>query len=151
MNANVTDNTALEIRRTFRVPPERVYEAWTDPEESKLWSKTEGSEIVKVEGELRTGGTYRLHFKVANGEIWVAGGEYLEVTPPSKLVYTWAWEDDPQWENTHSIVTLEFLAHEGGTELRLRHERFPNAETQGNHSKGWNSMLNELEKFLANS
>ena len=75
-------------------------------------------------------------------------GEYRELQPDKKIVFTWQWEDDEDWEKHVSIVTVELEDAGGGTELRLTHEKLPNIESRDGHMLGWNSALDKLEKFF---
>jgi len=77
------------------------------------------------------------------------GGEYRELRPGRKIVFTWQWEDDEAWENNVSVVTVELTDRDGGTELRLTHERLPNEASRDGHTRGWNSALDKLEKFFS--
>jgi uncharacterized protein YndB with AHSA1/START domain len=76
-------------------------------------------------------------------------GEYRELQPGKKIVFTWQWEDDETWENHISVVTVELDDADGGTELRLTHERLPNEASRDGHTGGWNSALDKLEKFVS--
>jgi len=64
-------------------------------------------------------------------------------------VFTWQLEEDEDWKNHNSIVTVEFFDHEGDTELRLTHEKLPSEESRDDHNEGWNSLLDKLEKFVS--
>ena len=72
-----------------------------------------------------------------------------ELKPGKKIVFTWQWEDDEDWENHVSIVTVELDDADGGTELRLSHEQLPNEESRDGHTRGWNSALDKLGKFFS--
>ena len=78
-----------------------------------------------------------------------ARGEYRELQPDRKIVFTWSWDDDEAWANHTSIVTVELSDRDGGTELRLRHENLPNEESREGHSEGWKSALDKLEKLFS--
>jgi uncharacterized protein YndB with AHSA1/START domain len=75
-------------------------------------------------------------------------GEFRELQSNKKIVFTWQWDDDEQWKNHISVVTVELSDREGGTEVRLIHEQLPSEESRNRHSEGWNSVLEKLEKFL---
>jgi uncharacterized protein YndB with AHSA1/START domain len=77
------------------------------------------------------------------------GGEYRELQPGEKIVFTWQWEDDEDWENKVSIVTVELIDRDDSTELRLTHERLPNESSRDGHTRGWNSAVDKLEKFVS--
>ena len=139
--------TTLHLRRTFHAPREKVFRAWTDPEELKHWWGPEGYATPTAEVDLRVGGRYRLGMrKLPDGEIFYLAGTYREVRHPEKLVYTWRWEAEPEMGET--LVTVEFHDVGKATEVVLTHEFFPNQEVRDDHNKGWNSCLDCLAKTL---
>ena len=71
-----------------------------------------------------------------------------ELQPGRKVVFTWQWQDDQDWENHISLVTLELSDRDGGTELLLRHEQLPGVESRDGHKEGWNSALEKLEHYF---
>ncbi|MEK6709051.1 MAG: SRPBCC domain-containing protein, partial [Nitrospinota bacterium] len=81
------------------------------------------------------------------GEVFTVHGEYKEVTPPSRLVFTWRWEqwDEAMWE---TLVTVEFRERGGATELALTHERFRDESMRDEHGWGWGSCMDCLAEFL---
>jgi uncharacterized protein YndB with AHSA1/START domain len=100
--------TTLCIRRTFPAGRDRVFRAWTNPQELKRWSApSDEYAIPAVEVDLRVGGRYRIEMRSASGEPHCAFGVYREVRPPERLVYSWAWEDKPERGDT--VVTVEFF------------------------------------------
>lgn len=76
-------------------------------------------------------------------------GEYRELVPEKKVVFTWKWDDDDAWENYTSEVSVEFSDRDGGTELRLIHVQLPSEESRDRHNVGWNSVLDRLGKFVS--
>lgn len=143
MNASNTAS-ALQMKRLIKSSRERVFEAWTTPEQIPHWFGPATCRVLDAQIDLRVGGSYR--FRVMSekmGEL-VVSGEYREVKAPEKLVFTWKWEDDEDWDNLTSIVTVEFTEKEGGTEVALTHEGFPNDESAENHEHGWNGCLDKM-------
>ena len=98
---------------------------------------------------MRVGGQFRWDLTDPEGKEKTISGEYREVQPGKKIVFTWKLEEDEDWKNHSSIVTVEFFDCEGGTELRLTHEKLPNEASRDDHTQGWNSVLDKLEKFLS--
>ncbi|MEM9646107.1 MAG: SRPBCC domain-containing protein, partial [Planctomycetota bacterium] len=84
----------MTIRRTIRATRDRVFDAWTRPEHLRNWWRVHPKWTTEIaEIDLRVGGKYRLGMRdPAQEGPFVCGGEFVEVTPPAKLVYTWAWE-----------------------------------------------------------
>jgi glutathione S-transferase len=137
---------ALEVRRTFAAAPERVFAAWTTPEELKLWAGPGPIECPVTEVDLRVGGRFRINMRDPNGKEYRVVGTYREVDPPRRLVYTWSWETDPLV--TDSLVTVDFHDRSGKTEVVLRHEKFPDAERRDRHQVGWTACLEKLAAML---
>jgi uncharacterized protein YndB with AHSA1/START domain len=77
-------------------------------------------------------------------------GEYRELQPDRKVVFTWRWEDDENWDRHTSIVTVELEDRDAGTELRLTHERLPSEQSRDNHTQGWSGALDKLERLFKN-
>jgi len=152
------DTNALRVTRLIKAPRERVFAAWTTPEDITKWFGPGTCRMLSAVVDLRVGGEYR--FRVNSPECAENGagkgeaanvmevcGVYREITRPARLVYTWSWE--PRQDFGESLVTVDFLDKEGFTEVRLTHERLPNAEQRDKHSHGWNGCLDKLEKQLA--
>lgn len=142
------EKTRLEISRVIEAPRDRVYAAWTDPEQLKQWFGPENVKTRELVADARVGGTFRWDIINSEGEEITMRGEFRELQPDKKIVFTWQWEDDEDWENHVSIVTVELDDADGGTELRLTHEQLPNEESRDGHTRGWNSALDKLEKFF---
>ena len=149
MKETTAEKTSLEIVRFINVPADRVYQAWTDPAQLKEWWGPEGVRTRNLIAEVRVGGKYRWDLTSPEGEEMSAFGEYRELIPGKKIVFTWKWDDDEAWENRTSIVTIELFERPGGTELRFRHKQLPSAESRDRHNQGWNSLLDGLEQFLS--
>jgi len=138
----------LRLTRVFQAPRERVWRAWTDPEALKKWWGPRDFDCIGAESDLRPGGKYRLTIRQREkGEVFTAYGEYKEVTPPSRLVFTWRWEqwDEAMWE---TLVTVEFRERGGAAELTLTHERFREKTLRDQHEMGWTWTLDCLAKHL---
>ena len=148
MSGKTEEKTSLEIKRFLKVPRNRVYQAWTDPAQLRQWFGPENVRTRDLVAETRVGGKFRWDLTNPEGEEMTVEGEYLDLQPGRKIVFTWQWQDDETWENRNSVVTVELSDAAGGTELRLLHEQLPSEESRDNHNEGWNSLLNKLDKFL---
>ena len=124
-----TRSHVVKLTRTFKVPRDRVFKAWTSPDNIKHWwaaDKNYSTPIAEV--DLRVGGTYRLGMHNSDEDVThVTVGTYREIDPPNKLVYTWRWEGAPEGDET--LVTVLFNDAGDSTEVVLIHERFPNEES----------------------
>jgi uncharacterized protein YndB with AHSA1/START domain len=88
-----TDVARLRVTRRFQASPARVYRAWTEPELMMRWFAEVDDDMRIVALDLRVGGRYRFEGE-HDGHTWVLEGEFLEVRPAERLVYTWKWETD---------------------------------------------------------
>ena len=133
--------TALTLQRTLDAPVERVWRALTDPAALTAWFWPERFD-PSVEVELRVGGRYRI---AGPGAGIAAGGEYVTVDPPRRLVFTWRWDGDPD----ETLVTVDLSADGAATRLTLVHERFATEAERDDHAKGWSDCLDRLPAWLA--
>jgi uncharacterized protein YndB with AHSA1/START domain len=141
-DAVMTSETSLRIERNFDASAEEVFDAWTNPEVLRRWWAVhpDGSTPI-AEVDLRVGGRYRLSMEGPDGERHTVGGEYSEVTRPSRLAYTWQWELDSGEPGQISSVTVEFLEHGDQTAVVLEHAGLPDAEARDRHAQGWGACL----------
>jgi len=146
MDIATDEATRLEVRRHYKADVTAVYAACTDPEQMKFWMAPEGAvRNSEVELDVRVGGRYRIVMYAPNGETHRVAGEFREVVPPHRLVYTWAWESTPE---RRSLVTIELRSADGGTELVLTHQRFADRDARDRHLVGWIGCLDRLATFL---
>ena len=145
--ASATSAPTLEVRRTIRAPRQRVFDAWTTPEEVKRWSSPGPVEVERSEIDLRVGGAYKLYMRAPDGATHRAFGVYREVDPPKRLVYTWSWETEPDVIDT--VITVEFNdVGNGATEVVIRHAGLGTAKQRESHTQGWASILEKLSSFV---
>src|SRR6476619_1660202 len=85
-----TSEREVVVTRTFNGPARIVFEAWTNPELIKRWwvPKSMGMTLLSCEMDVRSGGTYRFVFGPDASNPMAFFGRYIEVTPPSRLVWT---------------------------------------------------------------
>ena len=149
MTTKASEKLSLEIKRFINAPRDRVYAAWTEPAQLKQWFGPEKVQTRNLIADARVGGKFRWDLINSEGEKMTCLGEYRELQPGKKIVFTWQWDDDEDWENHTSVVTVELSDRDNGTELRLIHEQLPNEASRDGHTEGWNSALDKLEKFFS--
>lgn len=147
--AKLAERPFLNLARSYPVPPEKVWRAWTDPEAIRRWWGPGGHEPVSLaQLDVRVGGRFRIVFGGPEGREHECAGVYKEVVPNRKLVFTWTWPNTtPERE---SLVTITFRATNGGTELDFRHEQFFEEAVRDGHKQGWSESFVKLEQFLRN-
>jgi uncharacterized protein YndB with AHSA1/START domain len=141
--------TVLRLTRRFAAPRERVFAAWTDPALlRRWWAALQGWETSDAEVDLRPSGRYRLSMRDAEvGAEYTVVGEYVEVRPPERLVYTWTWEGEPveMRGSERTLVTVDFVESGDGTEVVLTHRGFADGHIRDLHGEGWSGCLGNLE------
>lgn len=149
-SANI--GSMLRVSRTYDAPREKVFSAWTEPEQIKKWWGIESTYTTPIaEVDLRTGGRYRLGMQAPDtDQVYIVSGVFHEVLAPEKLVYSWAWEGEAMTDmgDEETVVTVEFIERGSSTELVLTHERLPNDQARDQHSAGWNGLLERLAAAL---
>jgi len=93
----------IVITREFNAPPQLVFEAFTKAEHVTRWWGCRELQLHTCEMDLRPGGAYRYVLHGPDGQEWGFHGVYLEISPPSRLVYTFVFE--PYAEHD-SVVTM---------------------------------------------
>lgn len=110
----------IVVERTIHARPEKVFGAYTDPKAVPDWWAPPGSSLRVERMEVRPGGTYRYVQRTADGREFVFVGSYLEVRPPTRLVYTFEVEG----QGNSVTTTVEFLEEGASTRVTLTN-RFP--------------------------
>ena len=132
------------VTRMFDAPARIVFEAWSKPELFRKWwvPKSMGMTLRSCEMDVRTGGTYRLTF----GNDVAFFGRYIEVTPPSRIV----WTNEEAGENS-SVTTVTFEEKDGRT-LLVMSEVYPSKEAfeaAGGAEDAAQETFAQLEELLA--
>jgi uncharacterized protein YndB with AHSA1/START domain len=116
-----TSDRELVVRRTFNGPARLVFKAWTTPELLVRWwvPKSLGMTFISCENDVRSGGSYRFVFGHPSSDTPMAFfGKYLEVVPPTRLV----WTNEESDEGSVTTVTFE---ERGGETLVVIRELYP--------------------------
>lgn len=131
--AGAMNQTSLElpsdreilITRAFNGPAAIVFDAWTRPELVTRWwaPKSLGVSMVDCSADVRVGGSYRYVLRHRTGNEMAFSGKYIEVTPPSRLVYTQIFDptaSGPQPGDAEITITVTFDEHDGKTHVASR-------------------------------
>jgi uncharacterized protein YndB with AHSA1/START domain len=139
---------ALVLRRTYRAPRQRVFDAWTNPQLAARFLGPGDVTVPEIEMDVRQGGTYRIVMLMPDGERYIATGTYRDVRAPERLSMTWRWKEDDPAEEYDSLLTLEFNEVSDGTELVLEHEQIATVESRDRHADGWGKILDALSAVV---
>jgi uncharacterized protein YndB with AHSA1/START domain len=127
--------TDVVVTRRIAASPATVFSFFTDVERWTLWQGIDG------EIDARPGGG--LQIRMPGGQ--VASGQFVEIVPERKLVFTWGWEGDaPPVAPGSTTVVIELEADEGGTLLRLTHSGLEPPPVAEHHRAGWVRYLERL-------
>lgn len=142
----------LSITREFKAPIDKVFQAWTDPDILMKWFGPKGVSTESAQIDLTVGGTYQFELKLPDGTIAHHRGEYREIDPPRKLVFTGILDGQGCAGSAgvvaETLVTIELDDVGGSTRLMLTHEFFPNEASRDSHSMGWNGSFDRLTDVL---
>lgn len=154
----------IQITRIFDAPRERVWEAWTNPDQIKGWWGPKGFTAPAAKVDLRVGGLYHYCMCGPAGSEWDkdmwSGGEFKEIIPLEKLVMTDRFEDAEgnemspadmgmpgDWSEEMVVTVLFEDAGEGKTKLTIVHEGHA-AELAEMAEAGWNESLDKFAAVL---
>jgi len=144
-----TSERELVVTRTIDGPPASVFEAWTDADLFRQWwvPKSLGVTLLSCEVDARVGGGYRLTFDSGAAEPMAFFGRYLEVTPPSRLVWT-----NEEGDGGQVVTSVTFEADQGRTRLVV-HDLYPSKEALdeaiASGATSWNSeTFDQLDELL---
>jgi len=130
-----TETTTLERTISIAASPETAWEFFVDPEKLTRWKG------MKVDLDPTAGGIYRC--EVIPGH--TARGEFVELDPPHRLVFTWGWENESAVPPGTSTIEVELTPEGDGTRLHFVHRDLPGAESVESHAHGWDHYLPRLE------
>ena len=138
----------LELHCLIHAPRERVFATLTDPIEVTKWWGPEGFSMPQADVQLTLTGGYRFSMQPPDGELFHISGEFVEIDPPGRLVYTFRY-DEPTPDDRETVVTMTLAALDAGvTEVSLSQGPFATDERLGLHRSGWTDSLEKLRAVL---
>jgi uncharacterized protein YndB with AHSA1/START domain len=158
--ATDTQEQELTITCVFDAPRKLVWRAWTEPERVKQWWGPKHFTAPTCALDFRVGGTYLFCMRSPEGQDYWSTGEYREIVPMDRIVYTdsFADENGNQVPASHYglggnwaaelLVTLTFEDYEGKTKFTLRHTGIPAGEMRELTAEGWNGSFDKLAASL---
>lgn len=148
----------IKVSRTFDAPLETLWKAWTEPEQFMKWYGPKGFTTPTCEIELREGGRHLWSMQSPDGMKMYFTGNYQEVKPMERLVYTDSMSDDignvlsaemmgmPKGTPVTMDVTVTFEHANGKTTVTVSHVAQGDSDGAG---MGWEQAFDKLEKVLA--
>ncbi len=138
----------LVITRVFDAPRALVFKLWTDPNHALKWWGPRHCPAIYLDMDVRPGGAWRgCLLSIETGkELW-QGGIFREVAPPSRLVFTFSWDEEGE-RGLETLVTVAFTEREGKTLMTFRHAPFQSAKERDGHQGGWTSTFDRLVEYI---
>lgn len=164
MNDSSPSKDAVVIERVFDAPVELVWQLWTQPEHFKKWYGPKGFTVPVAEMDVRVGGKRMVCMETPDGsmKMWTTG-EYTEVVPNERLVYTESMADehgnvispsaqemkDGPPAKTEVAVVLEDIG--GRTKMVVTHAGVPaDSGAGGGWTQAFDKMADHIEVVLSN-
>lgn len=143
------DKRELVVTRVFDAPPALLFKVWTDPSHFMRWWGPRRHPVAHLEMDVRPGGAWRgcLRAKDDGAELW-QGGTFLEVAPPHRIVFTFAWDEDGE-RGLENLVSVTFADEIGKTRMTLRQTPFRSMAEREGHREGWSSSFDRLDDHIA--
>lgn len=161
LDAARSDQRQVLITRVFDAPPQRVFEAWTQPEALLRWYAPRGCSLHSVKMDFRQGGVFHHAIRTPDGQDCWCKGVYREIKVAERIVYTMVVSDaqgndvepaalgmDPQWPR-ETTVTVTFDEYEGKTKLSLHQTVLESTAKRTGAHPSWLDMLDRLASDLA--
>ena len=161
MNHNKIGERQLVLERIFDAPRNLVWQAWTDPEQMMRWWGPKSFTCSTYQIDLRVGGRYLFSMRSPEGQDFWGTGEFREVVPFERLVWTDSFADSQG--NVVSAahygmaadfplellvtVTLEEIG-DGQTRMVLTHAGLPTGEISDQTAASWNESFDKLSDDL---
>lgn len=135
---------SIKIERHFSAAPQKVWQAWTNPQIVKLWFGSDPNGTVShAVLDVRIGGSFEVTFANSDGTQYTCFGNYKEAELYKKLAFTWLWRDRP----TDELITIRFQEEEDGTLMTFEQANI-DENTSHNYEIGWRSTFEKIEKAL---
>lgn len=153
MNEMTTSKDAIVIERVFDAPVDLIWQMWTDPEHFKNWYGPQGFTVPVAEMDLRVGAKHLFCMESPDGgmKIWTTG-EYTEIIPNERLVYTSSPADENGNPTLHegqpliTVVTVQLEELDGRTKMRMTHEGLPTNDQGAN--EGWKQTFAKMADYI---
>ena len=131
IRSTITDRVTVEV--VIDALPETIFEFFTDPERMTRWQGTSAELDPVPGGVFSVDVTHQAH----------ARGEFVEIEPPRRVVFTWGWEGDDAVPPGSSTVEITLEARDEATLVRLVHTELP-ADKRDLHREGWEHFAARL-------
>jgi uncharacterized protein YndB with AHSA1/START domain len=148
----MAEQPGISITRVFDAPRERVWKEWTEPERFADWFGGGESEVPlsTVSMDVRPGGSWRLTMFAEPGRREIQWkGEYREVDPPERLVFTVS--DQPVEDVYELVIVVLTDLGDGRTEMHFQQRGSMSVEQYERAGQGWSSFFDRIAEHVADA
>ena len=146
--ASQSEGLTLELKRLLPAAPAVVFGAFSDRSELAKWWGPKGFTVASLEFRPRVGGSYRIEMQPPEGSRFYLTGEFSEVEPPSRLAFTFVYED-PDPDDVETLVELSFRDLGESTEVVFAQGRFMTQARCELHRDGWTDSFDRLAQLIS--
>ena len=143
-----SDELIVHIERVLPASWSLVFTANTEPRQLAKWWGPKGFEAPGLEINLRVGGSYRIAMQPPDTSLFHLSGGFLEIEPPSRLVYTFRW-DEPDPDDRETVVTISLEDMGESTVMTVDQGLFATEGRRSLHLQGWTESLDRLHDLLS--
>jgi uncharacterized protein YndB with AHSA1/START domain len=149
MTTMLPGGAPLRIERTFAAPAAVVFDAWTSADMLRRWWPAGPDWVTTVaEVEVRVGGRLRLVMRSPDLTEFGGEGQYVEISPPTRLVFTWQW-DTADLGTAAQLVEITFTENQDLTTTVVLINRGLTEADVRSHLEGWHASFDNLDRVLS--
>ncbi|MEW6268510.1 MAG: SRPBCC domain-containing protein [Thermodesulfobacteriota bacterium] len=137
----------VEIGVVVAAPRERVFAAWTRPEDLARWWGPRDFTVPFCGMDVRPHGSFRICIRSPEGRDHWMRGVFHEIHEPERIVFSHAWEDDGR----ETLACVSFALDGRGTRLAVRHEGLGSHAERASYEVGWREALARLASYVTAS
>ncbi|TCL72161.1 SRPBCC domain-containing protein [Rhizobium sp. BK251] len=142
-------NREIVLTREIDAPRELVFSLWTEPEHLLKWWGPHDCSAPSVSVDLQEGGAWRNCILAPDGKEYWSHGRYIEIEPPRRLVFTFAWENEAGEPEHEMLATVELEDKNGRTLLTFRKRELPDDKELKLQAGGWAEALDKVAAYAA--
>lgn len=151
-DAAASEARRMTVRRVIAATPERLYDAYLDPDELEAWLPPTGFSAEVHEFDPSEGGGFRMSFTADDPELEPYEssfhGTYTELVPGERIVHTDQFDTDDPDMTGEMTITVTFEAVDDGTEVTVVQEGLPSVVDPEDARDGWNDSLDNLTRLV---
>lgn len=140
------ESPTVRITWHFAAPPEKVWEAWTQPRAVAQWFGSDPKgKVVSAKLDVQRNGSFEVTFLDSDGTRHTASGVYQQVEPYRLLKFSWSWASEPGIETQ---VTVALIAQGASTKMEFEHAGHTRTSSH-DYASGWRSTFEKMQRVIA--